>query len=56
MREKTKGILSTIAGFLWWFVLGYIGVWGNIVQYVTSYFRLYDESITLEITFMLLAL
>ena len=55
MEDRTKGIISTISGFVWWFALGYIGTWGNIVPYVTSYFRLYDKSITFEITFLVLA-
>lgn len=35
-------------------VLGTIFIWGNISVYVTSYLRLYDPSVSLEDTFVVL--
>ena len=35
-------------------VLGTIFIWGNISVYVTSYLRMYDSSVSLEDTFVVL--
>ena len=56
MEDKTKGIISLISGFLWGIMLGNIFIWGNIVTYVTSYFRIWDESLSVNVTFSLLAI
>lgn len=37
-------------------MLGIVPTWGNIVVYVTSYFRIYDDSITLSTTFIVFPL
>lgn len=37
-------------------MLGIVPTWGNIVVYVTSYFRIFDESITLASTFIVFPL
>ena len=37
-------------------MLGIVPTWGNIVVYVTSYFRIYDQTITLQNTFIVFPL
>jgi hypothetical protein len=51
MKESHKGVLATIAGFMINLVLGSIMVWGNIIVYVSSYFRQFDTDVSLSMAF-----
>jgi hypothetical protein len=52
-ESQWKGYLAVAAGFLTHLMIGGIFIWGNIVVYVTSYFRLYDPELNMEHTFIL---
>jgi len=63
-ENKFTGVLNVIAGMLThlvsafpclWCVqtLGWIPIWGNILIYITSYLRQYDETVTVNACFIL---
>ena len=54
MELRTKGIWTLVGGIILHLCLGSIYIWGNISVYVTSYLRHYDDSLTLEDTFIIL--
>ena len=56
MEDRTKGILSCCAGFLFHMIIGAMIIWGNITVYVTSYLRLYNSVLTSDDSFFLLPL
>ncbi|MEE4248540.1 MAG: hypothetical protein V2I33_24435 [Kangiellaceae bacterium] len=52
-ESRLPGYLAVAAGFLTHLMIGAIFIWGNIVVYITSYFRLYNPDLTMEDTFIL---
>jgi MFS family permease len=55
MDIKTKWkIRAVMAGFFMQLMMGSLYTWGNIMIYVTSYFRMFDPTITLAFTFITL--
>ena len=54
LNERCKGYCALISGCTIELVVGSIFTWGSIAPYITSYYRLHDESVTMDSTFLVL--